>query len=442
KLYAFEHNGKLLWSFDLNSTIVSITTIDKNNDGMPDYFLVATGTKFYAVKGNETNASILWSYDVGIKISKHISLDFERNLILDDVAFISGNTLYAYDLSRVYLPKINLSVFYIKNEKNLSVTFIIENLGDGNAENVDFTLYLPDKKKSWKGNLTPKEKIEVKSLVTINTGEAINITGKIYYYDIYGRKYSKSKTLTINIENETKQNETTEGVKKEESFNPPKLNVKRVFSKDVITTKENLTIDLIFQNFGGSPALAIAFSDSVPEGFVLVDEKSEHWNGNLEPGETKVITKILSPKDFVKTTNVTIPELTIIYRDLKDEVHKVTLEAKTITVIADEPFWKRYKKFAPIIIIVPLLFFILKKKGKSVPKPKIRKIKLKIKIPTRKKKESSSPNPELEKKFIKIYLEYQAKGKRPTYGDIKRELGISIKEVENIVESVKRKLNP
>lgn len=452
EVYALEHDGKVVWSYDLNDTIASITTIDKDNDANIDYFLVAAGTKFYAIK----NASILWSYDVGVKIYKHVSLDFERNSILDDVAFISGNSVYAYDLGRVYLPKINLSASYTKNGKNISVTFRIENLGDGNAENASFILNfskglnLISGETCWNGNISPKESIEIKSLFVANITGELNITGNLHYFDIYGREYSDKKTIFVVIEENKKENESK--VKNESknetstltSFSPPKLNIQRVVSKEVITMKENLSIDIILQNVGGSPALAITLSENVPDGFTLINRTS--WKRNLEPGETRVATEIFAPKKFKKTTNVTLPEITVIYRDTRGKIYQQTIKPEKITVIVNEPFWKKYRKLA-IIVVIPLLLAILKKKGKlpikiriiRIPKLKLKLKKPNIKIKKRKKKEKE--NIDLEKKFLKIYLEYQARGERPTYGDIKKQLGISIKEIDKIIDNVKKRLN-
>lgn len=448
EIYAFEHNGELLWNLTINETISCISPIDRENDGTIDYYLVGGNETFFAI---DKDANILWKFWIGRKIGKCIFLDLDENGVSSEIALTHENRLFAYNFSTVYLPEIKIEKEL--NESELRLT--IQNVGDGDAGNVEWKLDCPAEldvngTTTWRGDLSVGESKSFMYNFSAKSYGNFTIIGTLNYSDIYNKSYIKK--IAINLTFSKPEVNETISENKTESISPPKLQAQRILSKDKVMVGENVSVDILLQNFGGSTALAVSFNDEVPKGFIVSGNTS--WSGNLEPGESRVISYVLVPKNFTKSENITLKEITIIYRSTNGSVYQETIKPAELSVIVPEKGLPLDKILTALIAAMLLFILLIKKKRIKFPKPKIkefrfsRKIKLKklnIKIPKKVKKvekfeSEATVDEELEKKFLKLYLDYQTRGERPTYGDVMKALGLNLREVETLVKNVKEKI--
>lgn len=418
--YAVDSHKKLLWRQDFNGTVSSITAVDRDSDGVLDYYLVASGSVVYALM-NGDKALLLWQYNLGYSIDAHVSLDFDNDGVLDDLAIISGNSLIAYDFDYLYLPELQVSKNASAGEllvgERVRITLKLENRGDGKATEVSFTDAVPEGFKlvggnlSWRdGSISPRREDEVHyTLEAIAEGSYELPAAKLSYYsDSYGNSYTAlSNPLTIEVKAlvDQENNQTREEGR-------PEVVVSRSFSKENISLGENLTVTVILQNLGEKAALTVNFEDEVPEGFALVEGEGA-WSGVLNPGESMELSYTLELKNAPDEGEIRFGELVVYYRDDSGEIYEAVGEGKTLLVV--EEF--KYKRLIYALLLVVVVAAVVYRRFSKPEKV----------------------DPKLEEKFIQVYLRYQRRGERPTYEAMKEELGVDMKELDNIVRSVKRK---
>lgn len=420
--YALNSHKELLWKHNFNSPIAGITPVDVDKDDIIDYYLVSAGTRMYALKNSPKKTEILWNYDLGHKIDAHTGVDFDNDGVMNDIAVISGNVLYAYDFEYLYLP--DLRVFKAASVENLSVGDNItidlkfENKGKGIVKDVYFKDALPDGFELVSGNLSisgvvisalEDSKISY-TVKAIRAGEYVLPPVEVHYTDGYGKSYvTMSNSLNISVsESKIEVNETPVGT--------PKLIIKRILSSSEISQGGNVTVLITLINSGNAPALTVNFEEKIPERLNLV-EGDAAWMGVLEPGERKDLHYTLQLEDTPgKELQIELPELVVYYRDSSGKIYESKDEAQTIKVIAAS---SNVKAVIPIlgILVVAVLAYLYRRGLKS------KKI-----------------DPSLEERFIQVYLRYQREGKRPTYQEMRDELGVGLKEVEILVKRVKKRL--
>lgn len=427
-LYALEpRTDKLLWQLDLGAKVVSISAVDINQDRILDYFLVASGTKLHAVQNTPSRGNILWSYDVGKKIAAHVSIDFDRDGVPDDVAIISGKGVYAYDQKFLNLPHISVSKSVSQGSitvgESITVTLRLENIGDGKAVNLRLQDSIPEGLELGSGKTTLSEE-----LVGVGSVRELSYTVKalkagtyelpsveIEYKDEFGDSYkvvSSSPAIKVSTKEGTVPTPAPPPVEKKEKL--PKLSVQRNVSSRNITAEESIAVEIILKNIGEAPALNISFNDTLPVGLALI--KGENfWKGELEPNKSKAVSYVIVPKE---SAVYRLTELSVTYRDSSGKTYEASTGPAVLTVTAVESRWR--------LVIIPILAAALaailaRKRG--IRLPGFMKV-----------------NQQLEKKFLAVYKEYQRRGERPTYGDMKRELGVEMSVVERLVLFVKMKI--
>jgi uncharacterized repeat protein (TIGR01451 family) len=427
--YALDSYKKLLWTPDFKAKIASINPVDSNSDDVIDYFLVSAGSTFYALKNQQSKAAVLWQYDVGKEINAHAGLDFDRDGVLDDVAFISRNYLYAYDFDYLYLPEVELSKTassgVISVGEKITITLNFENNGNGNAKELRFTDKVPQGFKLAAGNLSADGKEipawnEAKvyyTLEALEIGEYEFPAATASFVDSYGNSYNiQSDKLKIDVEEARVEKAD---LTKSDGF--PVLDIYRSLSVENVSTGDNLTVMVVLKNLGSKPALTVNFEEVLPKGVVLVDGETS-WKGALEPGESKGLTYILEVQGVEEgKREIQLKELTAYYRDDSGKVYQAVDDARTIGVRGGKRDWRKIILALPFTIAVVGLAVLFRKK---IPR----------------KKAIKAIDPMLEEKFIQVYLRYQKKGERPTYEEMRKELGVEISEIEGIAKHVKKKM--
>lgn len=419
--YALDSHKKLLWKYEFKDKIASVTPVDSDNNQVIDHFLVSAGSTFYALKNHPSEGVIAWQHNVGREINTHVSLDFEKDGILDDVAFISKNYLYAYDFDFLYLPEVELSKSASSAEltvgEKVTITLKFDNKGNGKAKGLSYEDKAPRGLGLVAGNLTASG-LEVsaweeyKAYYTIEAleiGEYELPPASASFTDSYGNSYTlQSNKVKITVKEAR--------IEKADSTKPggaPVLGIYRSLSKENVSVGDNLTVTVVLENLGSKPALTVNFEETLPGGVSLIGGGAS-WNGVLEPGEFKELTYVLKINE--KGT-VKLHEVTVYYRDESGKMYQAVDDAKTIGVTSAETDLRK------IIIALPLALAAI---GLAV---------------FLKKKQAKKPvNPLLEEKFLKVYLKYQKKGERPTYEEMGKELGLDVREVDIIAKHVKRKL--
>lgn len=425
-VYALDpRNNKLLWQYDFGAKVVSLSAVDINMDRILDYFLVASGTKLYALQNSPSKGNILWSYDTGRSITSHVSIDFDGDGVLDDAALISGRSVYAYDQKFLVLPQLTVSKSATPGSLNVgeyaTITLKVENIGEAKAGNVNLQDTIPEGLELGSGKTSLNEDIigagAVKewsyTLRATKAGTYELPAASVQYKDDSGGEYKAvSNTIKVIIKESPAPALPPPPVEKK----PPKLSVQRSISSTNLTVGENATVKIVLQNLGEVPALNISFNDALPPGLILVSGEN-FWRGGLEPNKSKVISYAIEPKT-PQSALYTLSELLVTYRDASGKNYEVSSVPVLLTVTAEERRWK--------FIIIPILaaalaIALLRKRGLKLP-------------------EFIKADPQLEKRFIKVYKEYQARGERPTYGDMERELGVDVRVIDRVVLQVKLRL--
>ncbi len=429
-VYALNSKKELLWSKDLNASVVSISFVDKDNNGVIDYYVVAAGTKIYALE-NAKSANVLWSFDTGRSIAKHVSLDLDNGNISDDVAIISGRSLYAYRYAELLLPKLSVSKSVssagVAEGESFRVTITLKNAGDGRAMGLELRDSLPEGlalvsgKLEYSGSLGAGEIEEI--TYTVRALRAGNYTlpkVKATFSDFYGKGYEASSgevsVAVVKGGISEQKNET-------KALSPPQLIAERSASRENLSIGENATVQVVIRNLGASPALTIAFNEALPAGLKLLSGNAS-WKGELPAGGIQTISYAV---EAVKAENAsyTIPAASIAYRDSQGRNYEARLKETRFNV-AQGVDWK---KLAPLLAPIPVLAAaaaVLRKRGR-LPLEKLRIPKLRRRV----------NEAELEEKLLEKYREFAAAGKKPTYGDMKKALGVSVEEIEHIVEKIK-----
>jgi uncharacterized repeat protein (TIGR01451 family) len=426
--YALNSHKKLLWKHDLKNKIASITPVDSDSDNVIDYFLVSAGSTFYALENQQSKAVISWQYDVGREINSHVGLDFDRDGILDDVAFISKNYVYAYDFDYLYLPEVELSKTAsseaISVGEKVTITLNFKNKGNGKAKELRFTDKVPNGFKIVAGNLSAdgreipawKDDKIYYTLEALETGEYELPAATASFTDSYGTSYS-IQSNKLKIEVKEARVEKADLTKSEGS---PVLVIYRSLSRENVSVGDNLTVTVVLKNLGSKPALTVNFEEVLPKGVALVEGETS-WKGALEPGESKALSYVLKIEEVGEgQREIQLKELTAYYRDNSGKVYQAIDDARTIGVLGGEG------NGGKIILALPLALAII-----------ALAVLFKRKIPRKK-----AVDPMLEEKFIQVYLRYQKKGERPTYAEMMKELGVEISEVDGIAKHVKKKMGP
>jgi hypothetical protein len=437
-----------VWRLDLGEEVVAIAPVDRDGNGVIDYHLVAAGKKIYAVK----EGALSWEFDTGIEIDALTLADFDGDGIREDVALISGNALFAYDRALLYLPVLIINKSASVVNESVNVTLVVKNTGDGIARDVKLFDYIPKGwevlagKTSWRGDLSPGKKVAISYLLMPPSPGNHTLPGaEASYYDKYGRSYRvNSSSVELSIP-EKKAEPQEENKTSAEESPPPVLIVDRDFEGN-LTKGGNVTINVLLRNIGGSTAF-VSFEMAVPEG---VELDRSMWEGEVKKEEVKVISFTLLERNLTSSVKeIALPAMDVIYRDESGATYTTSTGELIIPVnIAEEGLLKKLRrklKFLPLLLLPLPLAFVLHRKGKlnvRIPLSKNLKIPGKIspKIPGR-GSGSSIPSEELEqleKAFVKAYIEYQRRGERPTYGDMMEKLGVDLETVKEIVERVKR----
>ena len=432
------HKQKV-WSIDLGEAVVSVAPVDRDGNGIIDYHLVAAGTKIYAVK----DGGISWEFDTGVAIHRLVTADFDGDGIREDVALISDNALFAYDYALLYVPELLLNKSAVVENGSINVTLLMKNTGDGTAKRVEMEDSVPEGWKArgetrWQGEVSPGGEVTISYLLLPpSPGNHTLPEAKASYYDRYGRKYStNSSSMVVNIA----EIEVVQKEKKEigaEKSSPPVLVVDTNLEGN-LTKGGNVTVSIILRNVGGSTAFATV-EIPTPEGVELDRSK---WEGEVKEGEVKVLSLLLMERNLTPSVKeVVLPPINVIYRDEGGGVYFTGTGELTVPVnIDEESLLKKLRtKFLPLALIPLLIIFILHRKGKlNVRIPLPRKLKIPVKIPGKGSSLSPEELEQLEKAFVKAYIEYQKQGERPTYGDMMEKLGVDMETVKEIVERVRK----
>ncbi|WP_456475609.1 hypothetical protein [Candidatus Pyrohabitans sp.] len=434
------HKQKV-WSIDLGEVVVGVVPVDRDGNGIIDYHLVAAGTKIYAVK----DGGISWEFDTGVNIHRLVSADFDGDSLREDVALISDNALFAYDRALLYIPELLLNKSAVVENGSINVTLLLKNTGEGTAEKVKMEDPVPEGWKArgetrWQGEVSPGGEVVISYLLLPSSpGNHTLPEAKASYYDRYGRKYSaNSSSVGVNIaEIEVVQKEKKEARVEESS--PPVLVVDTNIEGN-LTKGGNVTVNIILRNVGGSTAFATV-EIPIPEG---VELDISRWEGEVKEGEVKALSLLLMERNLTSSVKeVVLPPVNVIYRDEGGGVYFTGTGELTVPVnISEEGLLKKLKKrlkFLPLALIPIVIIFVLHRKGKlNVRIPLPRKLKIPVKIPGRGSSLSQEELEQLEKAFVKAYIEYQKQGERPTYGDMMEKLGVDMETVKEIVERVRK----
>lgn len=453
-VYALTSKKELLWSKNLNASVVSISFVDRDNNSVIDYYVVAAGTKVYAFENAKT-AKLLWSYDFGRNITRHVSIDLDNSAVPDDIAIISDKSLYAYTFKELYLPRLSVSKSAssasVAEGESFKVAIKLSNSGEGRAMDLTLKDSLPEGlelapdsgKLEYSGSVGAGETLEI--AYTIRAAKAGNYTlpkVKAYFYDFYGKPYeATSGEAAVSVQPkavEIQKNET-------KVLPPPQLTAERILSKENLSIGENATVQVMIRNIGDSPALTIAFSDALPAELKLLSGDAS-WKGELASGGVQVITYAVEAKEVEGNASYAIPAASITYRDSQGKVYEAALKEARFNVEKGRDLRKLALMLAPIPVLLAVLA-VLKKKGRlpkiNLPKGKLPasrlplgKLRSRLKIPKLKRAKDDSS---LEQKFLQKYKDYIARGRKPTYGEMKKELDVSVEEIDRLVEKIKSK---
>jgi uncharacterized repeat protein (TIGR01451 family) len=418
--YAINSHKQIQWKKNFNTSVSGISPVDIDNDGVIDYYLVSSGTYVYALKNGPQKAEILWDYNLNHSIDSFTCVDFDRDGIMDDIAIVSGRFLYAYDFEYLYLPDLKVTKTASSTNPGVgdkvTVTLHFKNNGRGIVKDVSYIDTIPEGFKLVAGNLSMNgvrisalgEAKVFYTVEALKSGKYILPPVKVHYSDGYGRGYT---TISSALSITTKEGRGYTG-DKTNKVGAPALELHRNFSNNEVSPGENLTILVSLINQGNAPALTVNFEGTVPEGFVLVGGKSS-WKGVLEPGEKKDISYTLQLKNpFEIRGEVKFPQPLVYYRDVSGKMYEARGEETTLKI--KNGFKTKTSMLIFILILAAALLYKRMIKSETV-------------------------DPGLEEKFIQVYLRYQKEGRRPTYREMKEELGIDDKEVDVIVNTIKKR---
>ena len=423
--YAINSHKEIQWEKRFNGSISGITPVDVDNDELIDYYLVSAGRTLYALKNDPKKTDVLWDYTLDHSIGRHVGVDFDSDGVLDDIVVITGKILYAYDFDYLYLPELYVSKSSSRNAvkvgDKVTINLNLKNNGRGIVKSISYTDRLPEGLTLVDGNLS-MDNIMISALgdaklsytiEALKEGEYVLPPVEISFIDGYGKSYvaiSNSLNLTVTGTSAGERNITIT-----DTPGAPLLEIRRIVSDTEVAEGENITVVVSLINQGESPALTVNFEDSLPPGFVL-SEGEASWMGVLEPGEKKDIHYSLHLTDPQKASPRTVLKApTVYYRDESGNVYEAQGE-ETIINVAGGPLQdnKKILLAAGIILAVSALMF-------------------------RRMFTSEKVDPKLEEKFIQVYIRYQKMGKRPTYQEMKEELGVELKDIEVIVKRVKKR---
>jgi uncharacterized repeat protein (TIGR01451 family) len=439
-LYAVTSHKELIWEYTLPAEIVSISAVDSSGNGIIDYYLAAAGTLLYAMENKDSGGDVSWSYDTGQRIKEHVSLDFDSDGILDDIAIISGNGVYAYEYTaelRVPVLRVEKSLSHGRAENGtaVNITISLENTGNLAAKDIGFEDEVPDGLELLSGSLSltlaalaPGEKAEhVYQVKTSTVGNYTLPPLTVTYHDGKGGRYTSSSD-SPHLEVATSGGETEASTEEPEKVEPPLLNVIRTVDPESPMAGENISVEIMLRNLGGSPALGVLYEDVLPEGLAVV-EGEVSWSGNINPGDTVINSyTLVAEKGKDEITLYNLSELEAFYKDSQGNTYTATDSPIAIPVFTP----KSKTKYLLIPVIIGAVVFVLYRRGII----DVTKIKERFRPPEKAPKTQA----ELEKEFLQLYMEFQKKGKRPTYKDIRKKLRIDHQQVDEILESVKTKL--
>lgn len=124
---------------------------------------------------------------------------------------------------------------------------------------------------------------------------------------------------------------------------PPKPRYPKVIALKTTTDRTLVeggvtTVEVTLQNIGDGVARNIRLSDSVPEGFELV-EGNTSWAGELEPGGVEVVSYKIRANKLPVRDKVTyeLPEVNVTYEDVRGVFYSFTGASILITVTPKLP---------------------------------------------------------------------------------------------------------
>jgi uncharacterized repeat protein (TIGR01451 family) len=429
-VYALNSHNKIQWEKTFNESISGITSVDVDNDELIDYYLVSSGSSLYALKNDPQDTEVLWNHTLDHGIARHVSVDFDRDGIADDIVVFNKNVLYAYDFEYLYLPELVVTktasqdTINVGDEVTIKIQF--KNIGRGIVKSISYRDEVPTGLRFVDGNLSVQGiKISALSDTELSYKIAAQEAGsytippvKVYYYDGYGKLYeaiSNPLNLTVAEAEKEKEKEVADSVE-----GSPLIEIRRIISVEKVSLGENLSVVVSLINQGDAPALTVNFEDSLPPGFELTEGEAA-WMGVLAPGEKKDIYYTLTLVGGVEYPGETVifKAPLVFYRDASGEVYEAH---------GDETILKVHGSRIPLPIPAagPLVLGVAILVGAAV-------------YAYRRKRGEKKIDPELEEKFIQVYLKYQREGRRPTYQEMRDELGVELREIDAIVKRVKKK---
>lgn len=430
--YAVNSHKDTQWEWTFNASISDITPVDADKDEVIDYYLVSSGNTIYALKNAPKTTEILWQYTLKHSIDHHTGIDLDKDGVPDDIAVISGKTLYVYNFDYFYLPELEVSKKTAENTVKVGDKVLInisfKNKGKGILNSVSYEdtvpagLHLIDGNLSISNvNISASGEAEVSYILeALEPGNYTLPPVTAYYTDGYGNPHvakSNSLNLTVTGPSSPNKNETVSPVMPtlNASSGAPKLDISRLVPETEVSDGENLTVLVSIVNQGNDPALTVNFDDTIPPGFTLVEGESS-WKGTLKPGKKKDIQyTIRATNPGAKDKEVSFKAPVVYYRDESGKILEARGEDITLKV-----------KGSPITGISKMVLAALI-------------AALAIGFGYRRISATRKVDPRLEERFIQVYLRYQKQGKRPTYQDMREELGVEIKDIEAIVKNVKKR---
>ncbi len=353
KLYAINSDSNIVWELEFNDEISSVTAVDYNNDRVIDYYLVSSGTKIYAVS-NSLQPEFLWSYDVKRNITKHISVDLDKDGILDDIYIIADNAVFAYKHEIVELPKLKVEKSVSVLGDIIRVKLRIRNIGGGDAFNIKIYDKAPknisNKTFFWhlsriEGHKTVEISYELEKLLGSYTFPSAEVEYEDTFRNTY-RTFSNNVTIEISEKKRYSENKSTLGAVKNASTanisykeklnvniskNTAKLEIKRVFDRSSVTEGDKFNFSIILVNKGAGRT-SFNLTISLPKEIEILNGKTRIEDvmlGNEKKTFNFIVRAKIDIKRF-KSKNITIPPTIVEYDNkyVKTQEDVLTIKPK------------------------------------------------------------------------------------------------------------------